>query len=119
MLPRAAAVWVAILLAHAGMARARSGPVPSAPAVVYPWFAAGGGKCYPLFHLPFATIMAPKRKKPQRSDPYRNYTFRVKWDGQVVAGVSRVSALKRTTEIVEYREGGDAGATHKMPGRTH
>jgi phage tail-like protein len=63
--------------------------------------------------------MAPKRKKPQRSDPYRNYTFRVKWDGQVVAGVSRVSALKRTTEIVEYREGGDAGATHKMPGRTH
>jgi len=62
--------------------------------------------------------MAAKRTNPHRTDPYRNYTFRVKWDGQVVAGVSRVSALKRTTDMVEYREGGDAGATHKMPGRT-
>lgn len=60
----------------------------------------------------------PKAKKPGRgSDPYRNYTFRVKWDGRVVAGVSQVSALKRTTEVVEYREGADAGTTRKMPGR--
>jgi len=60
----------------------------------------------------------PKSKSPRRGrDPYRNYTFRVKWDGRVVAGVSQVSALKRTTEVVEYREGADAGTTRKMPGR--
>jgi phage tail-like protein len=60
-----------------------------------------------------------KAKKPRRgSDPYRNYTFRVKWDGRVVAGVSRVSGLKRTTEVVEYRDGNDPGTTQKLPGRT-
>lgn len=41
-----------------------------------------------------------------RIDPYRNFKFRVRWDGQVVAGVSKVSALKRTTEVVSHREGG-------------
>ena len=42
-----------------------------------------------------------------RFDPYKNFKFRVKWDGKYVAGVSKVSALKRTTEVVEHREGGD------------
>ena len=43
-----------------------------------------------------------------RDDPYKNFKFRVKWDGAYVAGVSKVSALKRTTEVVKHREGGDA-----------
>ena len=35
-----------------------------------------------------------------RFDPYKNFKFRVKWDGRYVAGVSRMSALKRITEVV-------------------
>lgn len=55
----------------------------------------------------------------QRIDPYRNFKFRVKWDGRYVAGVSRVSALTRTTDVVEYREGGDSTSTiRKLPGPT-
>ena len=42
-----------------------------------------------------------------RHDPYKNFKFRVKWDGRYVAGVSKVSAMKRTTDMVEHREGGD------------
>jgi len=53
-----------------------------------------------------------------RFDPYKNFKFRVKWDGRYVAGVSKVSALKRTTEVVEHREGGDPSSGHKSPGRT-
>ena len=36
----------------------------------------------------------------QRFDPYKNFKFRVKWDGRYVAGISKVSALKRTTEEI-------------------
>jgi phage tail-like protein len=54
----------------------------------------------------------------QRFDPYKNFKFRVKWDGRYVAGVSKVSALKRTTEVVKHREGGDPSSTRKSPGRT-
>src|SRR2546425_10393551 len=53
-----------------------------------------------------------------RVDPYKNFKFRVKWDGRYVAGVSSVSALRRTTEVVEHREGGDPSSMHKSPGRT-
>jgi len=53
-----------------------------------------------------------------RFDPYKNFKFRVKWDGKYVAGVSKVSALKRTTEVVKHREGGDPSTTRKSPGRT-
>ena len=53
-----------------------------------------------------------------RFDPYKNFKFRVKWDGRYVAGISKVGALKRTTEIVEHREGGDPSMTRKSPGRT-
>ena len=53
-----------------------------------------------------------------RFDPYKNFKFRVKWDGRYVAGVSKVSALKRTTEVVEHREGGDPSTTRKSPGRS-
>jgi phage tail-like protein len=55
---------------------------------------------------------------PQRFDPYKNFKFRVKWDGKYVAGVSKCSALKRTTEVVEHREGGDPSTSRKSPGRS-
>ena len=50
-----------------------------------------------------------------RFDPYKNFKFRVKWDGKAVAGVSKVSALKRTTEVVEHRVGGDPSTSRKSP----
>lgn len=53
-----------------------------------------------------------------RFDPYKNFKFRVKWDGKYVAGVSKIGALKRTTEVVKHREGGDPSSTRKSPGRT-
>jgi phage tail-like protein len=54
----------------------------------------------------------------QRFDPYKNFKFRVKWDGRYVAGISKVSALKRTTEPIEHREGGDPSSSRRSPGRT-
>ena len=51
-------------------------------------------------------------------DPYKNFKFRVKWDGRYVAGVSHVSPLIRRTEVVKHREGGDPSTTRKSPGRT-
>ena len=53
----------------------------------------------------------------QRFDPYKNFRFRVIWDGRYVAGVSKVSALKRTTDMVEHRHGGDPLTARKSPGR--
>ena len=44
----------------------------------------------------------------QRIDPYKNFKFRLKSSGQYVAGVSKVSALKRTSEVVAHRPGGAA-----------
>jgi phage tail-like protein len=54
----------------------------------------------------------------QRFDPYKNFKFRVRWDNRYVAGVSKVGALKRTTEVVKHREGGDPSSSRKSPGRT-
>ena len=62
--------------------------------------------------------MAQFSVNAQRFDPYKNFKFRVKWDGRFVAGVSKVSALKRTTEVVKHREGGDPSSSRKSPGRT-
>lgn len=62
--------------------------------------------------------MAQFSVNPQRFDPYKNFKFRVKWDGRYVAGISKVGALKRTTEVVEHREGGDPSSSRKSPGRT-
>jgi phage tail-like protein len=53
-----------------------------------------------------------------RVDPYKNFKFRVNWDGHPVAGLSKCSALKRTTEVVEHRNGGDPSTSIKSPGRT-
>ena len=57
-------------------------------------------------------------KNVHRVDPYKNFKFRVIWDGRPVLGVSKVSALKRTTEVVKHRSGGDNSTDHKSPGRT-
>ncbi len=62
--------------------------------------------------------MAQFTVNAQRFDPYKNFKFRVKWDNKYVAGVSKVSALKRTTEVVKHREGGDPSSSRKSPGRT-
>ena len=62
--------------------------------------------------------MAQFSVNAQRFDPYKNFKFRVKWDGRYVAGVSKISALKRSTEVVEHREGGDPSSSRKSPGRT-
>jgi phage tail-like protein len=55
---------------------------------------------------------------PSRFDPYKNFKFRLKWDGRYVAGVSKMTALKRTTEVVKHRSGGDPSSSRKAPGRT-
>jgi phage tail-like protein len=55
---------------------------------------------------------------PNRVDPYKNFKFLIKWDGKYVAGLSKMSALKRTTEVVKYRTGEDPSTSHKSPGRT-
>ena len=60
--------------------------------------------------------MAQFTVNPSRFDPYKNFKFRVKWDGRYVAGVSHVSGLIRTTEVVEHREGGDPSSSRKSPG---
>jgi phage tail-like protein len=58
-------------------------------------------------------------KNANRIDPYKNYKFRVKWDGKTVLGVSKVGALKRTTTVVPHRSGGENNSDHKSPGRTN
>lgn len=53
-----------------------------------------------------------------RFDPYKQYKLRVMWDGEYVAGISSVSALRRTTEVVTHREGGDPSIVRRSPGLT-
>jgi phage tail-like protein len=62
--------------------------------------------------------MAQFSVNASRFDPYKNFKFRVKWDGRYVAGISKVTGLKRTTEVVKHREGGDPSSSRKSPGRT-
>lgn len=62
--------------------------------------------------------MAQFSVNAQRFDPYKNYKFRVKWDGRYVAGISKVGALKRTTEVVTHREGGDPSSPRHSPGQS-
>jgi phage tail-like protein len=56
---------------------------------------------------------------PHRFDPYKNFKFRVKWDGKVVAGISSVSPLRRTSEVVTYRVGSEPSSSRKAPGRVN
>jgi len=53
-----------------------------------------------------------------RFDPYKNYKFLVIWEGEPVAGISKVSELKRTTEVVKHRSGGDSSSSRKSLGKT-
>ncbi len=57
-------------------------------------------------------------KNAHRIDPYKNYKFRIVMDNRPVLGVSKASSLKRTTEVVKHREGGENSTDHKSPGRT-
>jgi len=62
--------------------------------------------------------MSKAKQNLSRFDPYKNFKFRIKWDGRYVAGISKITSLKRSTEVVEHREGGDPNSTRKSPGRT-
>ena len=62
--------------------------------------------------------MAQFSVNTERFDPYKNFKFRIKWDGRYVAGVSKVGALSRTTQVVPHREGGDPSTVRKSPGQT-
>lgn len=62
--------------------------------------------------------MAQFTQNSKRLDPYKNFKFRVRFGNDVVAGVCKVGALKRTTEVVKHRDGGDFSSSRKSPGRT-
>src|SRR5689334_10114721 len=62
--------------------------------------------------------MARLTPQTNRFDPFRNFRFKVKWDGQYVAGLTKMGALKRTTEMVEFREAGENITSRKLPGKT-
>lgn len=53
-----------------------------------------------------------------REDPYRNFKFKLKWDNQYVAGLSKCGALKKTVDVVDWREAGDPSHGRKLPGMT-
>ena len=64
-------------------------------------------------------MAAPKfPANTHRYDSYRNFKFQILIDGQPVAGLNKVSALHKVTEVIEYREGGDPTTSRKLPGRT-
>jgi phage tail-like protein len=63
-------------------------------------------------------FMAGFTVNPTRFDPYKNFKFRIKWDGRYVAGVSRISDLHRITQVIEFREGGDPSSSRRSPGVT-
>jgi phage tail-like protein len=62
--------------------------------------------------------MARLTPATNRFDPYRNFRFKVKWDNLYVAGLSKMGALKRSTEMVEWREAGENIISRKLPGKT-
>jgi phage tail-like protein len=62
--------------------------------------------------------MAQFSVNANRYDPYKNFKFRIKWDGKYVAGMTKMTPLKRTTKMIEHREGGDPSTSRKSPGRT-
>jgi phage tail-like protein len=62
--------------------------------------------------------MARMNPSTNRFDPYRTFRFKVKWDGQYVAGLSKMGSLKRSTEMTEWREAGENITSRKLPGKT-
>lgn len=61
--------------------------------------------------------MAMFKASPTRLDPFKNFQFRLKWDGQYIAAVSKISSLKRTTEVITHRSGGDPLTSIQSPGK--
>ncbi len=57
-------------------------------------------------------------KASHRNDPYANFKFRLKWEGRYVAGVSKVSGLTRTVQVITHRAGGDPTTPRRMPGQS-
>jgi phage tail-like protein len=55
---------------------------------------------------------------PYRVDPYQTFKFRVKWENHYIPGILRVSPLRRVTEPVVHRSGGDPSHSHIAPGIT-
>jgi phage tail-like protein len=55
---------------------------------------------------------------PERFDPYKQFKFRIKWDGRYVPGICRVSGLVRKTDVIIHREGGDPSSSRQSPGAT-
>jgi len=53
-----------------------------------------------------------------RHDPYRTFKFQVVIDGQVVAGLRKMTALKKKTEPVKWRTAGDPSHERILPGGT-
>jgi phage tail-like protein len=51
-----------------------------------------------------------------RFDPYKNFKFRVKWDGKYIAGISKISCLKRSTDPIVHREGSEPSLSRLSPG---
>ncbi len=62
-------------------------------------------------------VYSSRTARPTRTDPYRNFNFRVTFEGGTVASVTRVSALRRSVEVIEHREGGDPSSSRRLPGR--
>ncbi|SEW45512.1 conserved hypothetical phage tail region protein [Cognatiyoonia koreensis] len=62
--------------------------------------------------------MAEFTVNTHRRDPYKNFKFRVQWDGRYIAGVSKCSGLRRTTETVAFRDGGAPNLPGFGPGKT-
>jgi len=55
---------------------------------------------------------------PTRFDPYKQYKFRIKWDGKYIPGITKISGLTRKTEVAIHRQGGDPSSARKSPGQT-
>jgi phage tail-like protein len=54
----------------------------------------------------------------QVKDPHGNFNFLVEIDGISRAAFQQCSGIDATTEVTEYREGGDNLGSRKLPGRT-
>jgi phage tail-like protein len=61
--------------------------------------------------------MARMNPSTNRFDPYRTFRFKVKWDGQYVAGLTKMGALTRTLESVDFYEAGENLIPRKLPGK--
>jgi phage tail-like protein len=64
-----------------------------------------------------AGLLEPFVGLSSRVDPYRNFRFRVTLDGVVVPGITRISALRRSAQVLEHRDGADPDTVQRLPGR--